>query len=226
MGARAALSRRGAALGVALAAALSGQACVWSVPLATAPPTPLATAPSDDPPLYAVGWTQTGIASWYGEPFHGRTTAAGGTYDMDEISAAHPTIPFGTRIHVDNLDNGLSIALDVNDRGPFAPGRILDVSRAAARALEMIGPGTARVRITVIEAPNAVSARGGCVVVQVAAFRELRSAEAKRRAVERAGFEASIEPYEDMYRVVAGPFADEPAVDRARETLGGFMRRC
>lgn len=187
---------------------------------------PLATAPSSDPPLYAVGWRQTGIASWYGEPFNGRTTAAGGTYDMDEISAAHQTIPFGTRIRVDNLDNGRSIELDVNDRGPFVRGRILDVSRAAAGVLGMIGPGTARVRITIIEAANAVSARGGCVVVQVAAYRERRSAEAKRQAVVRAGFEASIEPYEDMYRVVAGPFSTEPAVSRARESLGGFMRRC
>lgn len=218
MGARVALSPRGAALGGALAIALSGQACVWSVPLAT--------APSTDPALYGVGWTQTGIASWYGEPFHGRTTAAGGVYDMDEISAAHQTIPFGTWIRVDNLDNGRTIELDVNDRGPFVGGRILDLSRAAARALEMIGPGTARVRITVIEAANAVSARGGCVVVQVAAYRERGSAEAKRQAVARAGFEASIEPYENMYRVVAGPFVDEPAVSRAREMLGGFMRRC
>ena len=203
---------------MALAIALSGQACVWSVPLAT--------APSDDPPLYAIGWTETGIASWYGEPFHGRNTAAGNTYDMDGISAAHQTIPFGTRIRVDNLDNGRSIELAVNDRGPFVRGRILDVSRAAARALGMIGPGTARVRITVIDTANAVSARGGCVVVQVASFRERRSAEAKRDEVARAGFEASIEPYGDVYRVVAGPFAEEPAADRALETLGGFMRPC
>ena len=90
----------------------------------------------------------------------------------------------------------------------------------------MIGPGTAQVRITVVGPPNAVSALGGCVVVQVASFRERRSAEAKREEVARAGFEASIEPYEDVYRVVAGPFAEEPAADRARETLGGFMRRC
>ncbi|WP_420441794.1 septal ring lytic transglycosylase RlpA family protein [Candidatus Palauibacter sp.] len=203
---------------MALAIALAGQACVWSAPLAT--------TPSGDPPLYAIGWTQTGIASWYGEPFHGRNTAAGSTYDMDGISAAHQTIPFGTRIRVDNLDNGRSIELPVTDRGPLVRGRILDVSRAAARALGMIGPGTAQVRIIVVGPPNAVSALGGCVVIQVAAFRERRSAEAKREEVARAGFEASIEPYEDVYRVVAGPFVEEPAADRARETLGGFMRPC
>ena len=209
---------------MALATVLSGQACVWSVPLATTPSAepPLYT----DPPLYAVGWTQTGIASWYGEPFHGRTTAAGDTYDMDGISAAHRTIPLGTRIRVDNLDNGRSIELDVNDRGPFVAGRILDVSRGAARALEMIGPGTARVLITVLGTATPVSARGGCVVVQVASYRERRNAEARREEIVRAGFEASIEPYGNMYRVVAGPFTDEPAAGLARETLGGFMRRC
>ncbi len=209
---------------MALAAALSGQACVWSVPLAT---TPSADPPLyADPSLYAVGWTETGIASWYGEPFHGRNTAAGDTYDMNAMSAAHRTIPFGTRIRVNNLDNGRSIELDVNDRGPFVPGRILDLSRGAASDLDMIGPGTARVRITVIGAATPVSARGGCVVVQVAAYRERRNAEAKRQEVARAGFEASIEPYRDMYRVLAGPFAAEPAAVRARDTLGGFMRRC
>lgn len=209
---------------MALAAALSGQACVWSVPLATTPSA--GPPPSADPSLYAVGWTQTGIASWYGEPFHGRTTAAGNTYDMDAISAAHRTIPFGTRLRVDNLDNGRSIDLDVTDRGPFVPGRILDVSRGAARELEMIGPGTARVRITVLGTATPVSARGGCVVVQIASFRERRNAEMKRQEVARAGLEASIEAYENMYRVLAGPFADEPAASRARDTLGGFIRRC
>ena len=82
------------------------------------------------------------------------------------------------------------------------------------------------VRITVIGTATPVSARGGCVVVQVASFRERRNAGAKRQEVARAGFEASIEPYENIYRVVAGPFADEPAASRARDTLGGFMRRC
>lgn len=191
---------------------------MWSVPLAT--------APSADPSVYVVGWTQTGVASWYGEPFHGRPTAAGCIYDMEAMTSAHQTIPFGTRIRVDNLENGRSIDLRVNDRGPFGRGRILDVSRAAARDLGMMGPGTARVRITVIEAANLVSARGGCVVVQVGAYGDRASAEEKLREVARAGFEGSIEPYEDVYRVVAGPFADEPSVRRAQEVLGGFHRRC
>ena len=218
MGTGSALTGRRVGLGAALGIALSGQACVWSMPLEIGPPT--------DPAVYVVGWSQTGIASWYGDPFHGQRTASGDIYDMDGMTAAHQTIPFGTRIGVDNLDNGRSIELVVNDRGPFVRGRILDVTRAAAQDLGMMGPGTARVRITVIEVANTVSARGGCVVVQVASYRERESAEAKLEEVVRAGFDASIETFQDVFRVVAGPYAAEPAARRAQEALGGFQRRC
>ena len=201
----------------ALAAGVAVQGCA---PWATRPVT------DPDPGAYAVGWNQTGVASWYGEPFHGRPAAAGGIYDMDALTAAHRMIPFGTRIRVDNRDNGRSVELVVNDRGPFVRGRILDVSRAGARALGMIEPGTARVRITIVEMGDAVSARGGCVFVQVGSYRERAGAEAKRDEVAEAGFEAAIEPYVDMYRVVAGPFVAEAAARRAAESLGGFLRRC
>ncbi|MFO8173428.1 MAG: septal ring lytic transglycosylase RlpA family protein [Longimicrobiales bacterium] len=117
-------------------------------------PSPGPSAAEAPPPGRLVGWTQTGVASWYGNPFHGRQTASGEVYDMDRLTAAHQTLPFGTRVRVENLDNGKSVILRVNDRGPFARGRILDVSRRAARELEMVGPGTARVRITVLEEPG------------------------------------------------------------------------
>ena len=109
-------------------------------------PVPAGTEVDEAAPV----WSQEGVASWYGEPFHGRTTASGETYDMEAATAAHPTLPFGTRLRVENLDNGRTFTVRINDRGPFAKGRILDVSRRAARELGMIGPGTARVRITVI----------------------------------------------------------------------------
>ena len=99
----------------------------------------------------APGWTRVGIASWYGEPFHGRRTASGEIYDMEAMTCAHPELPFGTRLRIENLDNGRSTTLTVNDRGPFVQGRILDVSRRGARELGMLGPGTARVRITVVD---------------------------------------------------------------------------
>lgn len=112
-------------------------------------PTPSVRPPSS-PALPAPGaaWTQTGIASWYGEPFHGRQTASGERYDMNELTCAHPTLPFGSRIRVRNLENGRTVTLRVNDRGPFVQGRIVDVSRKAAEELGIIGSGTARVEIT------------------------------------------------------------------------------
>jgi len=93
---------------------------------------------------------ETGVASWYGEPFHGRPTSSGEIYDMNDLTCAHPSLPFGTRLRVQNLDNGRTATVRINDRGPFAKERIVDVSKRAAEELGMIGPGTARVRITVL----------------------------------------------------------------------------
>lgn len=95
--------------------------------------------------------THEGIASWYGPGFHGRPTAAGEPFDQYALTAAHPTLPLGSRILVQNLENGRSVTVRVNDRGPFVAGRILDLSYASAHAIGMIRPGTARVRITVLD---------------------------------------------------------------------------
>lgn len=96
------------------------------------------------------GWSETGVASWYGEPYHGRRTASGETYDMRQLTAAHPSLPFGTRVRVRNLATGKEVEVRINDRGPFTKSRIIDVSRRAAEALDLIAPGTARVRVTVV----------------------------------------------------------------------------
>lgn len=103
------------------------------------------------PPPVGSGAVQIGIASWYGPGFHGKPTASGVIYDQNGMTAAHQTLPLGTRVMVTNLDNGKSIEVTVNDRGPFAKGRVLDLSYAAAQALEMIKPGTSPVRIEVID---------------------------------------------------------------------------
>lgn len=111
---------------------------------------------STRPPLAAVvGASEEGIASWYGHPYHGRRTANGEIYDQDLMTAAHPTLTFNTWVRVYNLDNGLETEVRINDRGPFAKGRAIDLSRAAAREIAMIGPGTARVRVVVTKAPAA-----------------------------------------------------------------------
>lgn len=97
-------------------------------------------------------FTQEGLASWYGPEFHGKPTSSREVYDMHEMTAAHPTLPFGTYVMVTNLNNGRSAVVRVNDRGPFVPGRIIDLSYAAARVLDAIGPGVIPVRIEVLAA--------------------------------------------------------------------------
>ena len=89
----------------------------------------------------------TGRASYYGERFRGQRTASGERFDPDDLTAAHRTLPFGTRLRVTNVGNDRSVVVRVTDRGPFHRSRLIDVSKAAARALGMIGPGTARVRV-------------------------------------------------------------------------------
>ena len=96
-------------------------------------------------------YDQTGIASWYGDPFHGRRTANGEIYDMNALTAAHKTLPMPVQVRVTNLDNGRSLVLKVNDRGPFANGRIIDVSRRAAQLLGFFKQGTAKVRVTILD---------------------------------------------------------------------------
>lgn len=96
------------------------------------------------------GAVQTGVASWYGEEFHGRITSSREIYDMNDLTAAHNTLPFGTMVMVTNLDNGRSVVVRINDRGPFVKNRVIDLSYAAARAIDMIGTGTAPVRIEVL----------------------------------------------------------------------------
>src|SRR5437762_3762354 len=99
------------------------------------------TAVTSPPRPAVLGAEETGLASWYGYPHHGRRTASGEIYDMNELTAAHRTLPLGTRLLVTNLANGRSVEVRVNDRGPFVKGRILDLSYAAARTLGAEGTG-------------------------------------------------------------------------------------
>jgi len=92
-------------------------------------------------------YVETGVASWYGKPFHGRKTASGERYDMHEMTAAHKTLPFGAKVKVTDLETGRSVKVRINDRGPFAKGRIIDLSKKAAKQLGIYERGTARVRI-------------------------------------------------------------------------------
>ena len=97
--------------------------------------------------------SQTGLASYYGHQFHGRTTANGETYDENKLSAAHRTLAVGTRVRVTNLQNGRVVVLRINDRGPFVDGRIIDVSSRAAQDLDFVTEGVVKVRVEVLAAP-------------------------------------------------------------------------
>lgn len=179
-------------------------------------------APDDDggPPVRP-GWTQTGEASWYGPGFHGRTTASGETYDQEAMTAAHRTLPLGSRIRVTVPATGRTTELVVNDRGPFVEDRVLDVSRAAARRLGFLEQGTARVRLEVISLPE------GCRQVQVGSFRDRDNAVRRRDRLRDAGEPARLEEGPDgRTRVVAGPYGSEERARRVRERWGGWLRGC
>ena len=118
--------------------------------------------------------SERGIASWYGYPYHGRHAADGEIYDMEKLTAAHRTLPFGTSVRVVNLRNDKSVDVRINDRGPFVEGRIIDLSKAAARTIDLLGPGITPVRVDVIGATATVFA--DLFAVQVGAFRDIRNA--------------------------------------------------
>ena len=128
------------------------------------------------------GDTGTGVATWYGQEFHGRTTASGERFNMYDLTCAHKELPFGSVLEVTNTANGKSVKCTVNDRGPFVPGRDLDLSYAAAKEIGLIGPGQARVKITYLgrDASYVKEVRyvssGGPYTVQVGSFKELDNA--------------------------------------------------
>lgn len=154
----------------------SSSAGIPSPRRSAAPPAPL---PS--------GYTEEGVASWYGIPFNGRAAADGEIYDMETLVAAHRLMPFNTWLKVTNLSNNKSVNVRVIDRGPFVDGRIIDLSKAAARAIDLIGPGTAHVRLEVIAAPADIPAND-FYAVQVGAFSIYENAErARQQYAERFG---------------------------------------
>lgn len=167
-------THRSKALVALLAALLLSSACSKRK---HSPPVPFTPSP---------GWTETGVASWYGHPYHGRKAANGETYDMEQLTAAHRTLPFGAILSVTNLTNQKQVEVRVTDRGPFVGNRIIDLSRAAARDLGIIGPGTARVRIRLIEyGPARLLPGSGPFAVQVGAFSDRGNAEKLSRRLAR-----------------------------------------
>ena len=127
-------------------------------------------------PVAPLGASEEGVASWYGEPYHGRRAANGEVYNMHAMTAAHPALPFETWVSVRNLSNRQTTAVRITDRGPFVKGRVIDLSRAAAEQIDLVRLGVAKVRLTVIAPPRAYE-RGREFTVQVTTARTRKNAE-------------------------------------------------
>jgi rare lipoprotein A len=143
--------------------------------------TPIARAPLPAP---RPGQVERGVASWYGPPYHGRQAADGEVYDMETMVAAHRTLPFQTWVRVRNLSNDKTADVRIIDRGPFVGGRIIDLSKAAARQIELLGPGVGQVELTIISSPE--NPEAALFAVQVGAFRERANADRAQQRMQAA----------------------------------------
>lgn len=173
---------------------------------------------------FTAGYEETGYASWYGEPYHGRRTSSGEVYDMHQLTAAHRELPLGTWVMVTNLENGRSVEVRINDRGPFVEGRILDLSYAAARLLGVVGPGIIPVRLRVLRAaPTVVANTSSTYTVQVGSFLNQSNAYALKAELERSFSGVFIVKQviagETYYRVRVGGFQDKVGARAMAERL-------
>jgi rare lipoprotein A len=171
------------------------------------------------------GTAQYGIASWYGKKFHGNPTASGEIYDMYQLTAAHRTLSLGTYVMVTNLENKRSVEVKINDRGPFVKGRIIDLSYAAARSIDMVEKGTARVKVVVLKRKTHIVTGGAMgsgrgFTVQLGAFSDKGNAVNLSKALGREIRNVYISVFETSetryYRVRVGRFPTrEMAYDMA-----------
>jgi len=186
------------------------------------------------------GFTQQGIASWYGKKFHGRRTSSGETYDMYAMTAAHKTIILPAYVEVTNIENGKKVVVKVNDRGPFHENRIIDLSYSAATKLDVVAKGTALVKIRVVDSgykSQKIPEKRGAPVetltpdyspgdffIQVGAFSELDNAENLRRKLNGIGNELVkisqvVVDNRSLYRVRIGPLSDVGYADKIVQQL-------
>lgn len=236
--------------GIAAAALLLLAACS-AEPRRPSPPPPSPPPPAGDtipreeprarsgnPPFYEVGgrryvvlatsagYVEQGVASWYGPDFHGERTATGETYDMNAMTGAHPTLPLPAWVRVTNLQNGRNVTIRLNDRGPFAKNRIIDLSRRAAEELDMIRSGTALVEVRSLSAGDAAPAPPliNRFFAQAGAFsaesNAVRLAE-RLRAAGIEGVSVAVTQIDGrrLFRVQAGPVATVGEYDRLIERL-------
>ena len=170
-----------------------------------------------------VAFIQIGIASWYGPDFQGRNTANGEVYNMNEMTAAHKTLPFNTQVIVENQNNGKRIQLRINDRGPYAKDRVIDLSRAGAEAIDMIGPGTAPVKIFVLDdGTGNVYPTKPHYTVQLGSYDNRDAAEQKSSRI-RSSYVAEVQVNGvTYYRVYFGDFENPVIAIEAMNRLKGL----
>jgi rare lipoprotein A len=166
-------------------------------------------------------YTEEGNASWYGVPFNGRRASNGEIYDMNKLTAAHRTLPFDTVVRVTNLSNGKSTVVRITDRGPFVDNRIIDLSMAAAREIDSIGPGVVPVRVAIVS--TRIDPASGFFTVQVGAFRDRGNAERLRQRLNAAYSPVFIQLYDSpdglFYRVRVGKVPGQDAAHQFGEQL-------
>ncbi|MGD8701339.1 MAG: septal ring lytic transglycosylase RlpA family protein [Desulfosarcina sp.] len=184
------------------------------------------------PMPHAKGFSQRGIASWYGKKFHGRKTSSGEIYNMYAMTAAHKTLPLGTWVRVRRLDNGKQIVVRVNDRGPFVHGRIIDLSYTGAKALGMLEAGTAHVKIVALGERHSTASGdtyvpmdyySGVFTFQVGAFTDRDNAERLRAKLDESFANAHVTPYDRgdavFYRVRVGRCNDLDTAEKYERQL-------
>jgi rare lipoprotein A len=198
-------------------------ACASSRPASA--PAPPASADGGGPASLAE-WSEEGLASWYGgdDGFEGKPTASGEIYDSSLMTAAHRELPLGTVVEVRSLQSGKSVRVRINDRGPFIPGRIIDLSRNAAGKLDLIAPGTGRVRVTLLKAgPQAPPVSpSGLWSVQIGSFADASNAQRHADRARSAGRPVSLEPYKGLTRVKVGAYASR---GEARNVLAALEKQ-
>lgn len=203
-------------------AALAAAGCGHRTYTTRAPaPAPSAPPPAvETQPVVPGQWVEEGVASWYGAPFDGRRTSNGEIYDMHQFTAAHRTLPFGSLVRVTNLSNGMQTQIRVNDRGPFVGNRVIDLSYSAAQAIQMVGPGTAHVRLEVIGGPNP---QVGFFAVQVGAFLSTENATRFREQMSARYSPVTVVNFDSpkgmFYRVRVGRFPTEDAAKQLAASL-------
>jgi rare lipoprotein A len=188
------------------------------------PPAPGSGSRRSPPPAIAppVGSTETGVASWYGKPYDGRQAADGEIYDMETMVAAHRTLPFQTMVRVRNVKNDKTVDVRIIDRGPFVNGRIIDLSHAAARAIDLIGPGFGPVELTILSTPASVAPSAAEFGVQVGVFRERANADRMQELMAKeygAAKETLRTGDPPMWRIVAGAEPTEEAAEALAERI-------